>query len=287
MTRLDNSEYRRVMTWLASKQKSLATVIECLLIIVLMYLLAGLFWQVFATLSEKPATSSVNNLASVSSTHIKSEPRYPALDSFEFFGTAPKAVAVKPVKQADIAAIPRSRLPLRLTGLLAHPNPQHALAIVENRGSQRSYRIGETIRPQQAKVIAIHPDRVIVQVEGKDQALMLYPNQKTSTVLQVNNHQSSDKTPSSLKELAQNPKKITELISISPAGNGYRINPKKHPELFQQAGLKRNDIVVAMNGYDLKNPASVLEILNNIDTLQRIDLTVEREGMLHQVELSL
>ncbi|WP_461537642.1 type II secretion system protein GspC [Spongorhabdus nitratireducens] len=281
MTRLDNSEYRRVMTWLASKQKSLATVIECLLIIVLMYLLAGLFWQVFETLSEKPATSSVNNLASVSSTHIKSEPRYPALDSFEFFGAAPKAVAVKPAKQADIAAIPRSRLPLRLTGLLAHPNPQHALAIVENRGSQRSYRIGETIRPQQAKVIAIHPDRVIVQVEGKDQALMLYPNQKTSTVLQVNNR------PSSLKELAQNPKKITELISISPVRNGYRVNPKKHPELFQQAGLQRNDIVVAMNGHDLKDPASVLEILNNIDTLQRVDLTVEREGMLHQVELSL
>ena len=292
MTCLDNTEYRRVIGWLASKQKRLATVVECLLIIVLMNLLAGLFWQVFEAFNEKPATASVNNLASASSTPFKNEPRYSSLNGFEFFGSAPKAVTVQPVKQIDVTAIPRSRLPLRLTGLLAHPNPQHALAIVENRGAQRSYRIGETISPQQAKVIAIHPDRVIIQVEGKDQALMLYPNQKTSTILQVNNRLTADQTPSSLKELAQNPKKVIELISITPESRqgelvGYRISPKKNPELFKQAGLQRNDIVVAMNGHDLKNPASALEILNNIDTLQRIDLTVEREGMLHQVELPL
>ena len=268
---------------LKSKQHWLVTVLECLLILVLMNQLAILIWQLLN--HSKPDIPTYSSVTSVRD-DLPEQNGYSGLDQYHFFGVvAPEIKAPSAQKQRDVASIPRSRLPLKLTGLLAHSNPKLAIAVIESKGQQGSYRLGDKVGSRKAEIVDIKTDRVIVSVKGKEEALMLYPDQKTSTVTEF----PRSKT---LQDLVASPEKITELISISPVRRGgslvgYRVNPKQNSKFFYQSGLKNNDLVTALNGMDLTDSAQAVEVLNNLETLQQIDLTVVREGMLHQVELSL
>ncbi|MRI32225.1 type II secretion system protein GspC [Endozoicomonas sp. OPT23] len=283
----------KTVSVIQSQQRKLTFLLEAFLVIALMYLLSGVIWQ-FLNKSDESLVQSPQVLSTAVASG-QNQTLYRELSDFHFFG---KTVTNKPepvVVEKDIREIPRSTLPLKLAGLLAHPNPERALAIIESRGKQGSYRLGETIESHRAEITAIKPDRVIVTVNGKEQALMLYPEQKTSTVFQpkaVAETPATNKRLKTLVEKARQSGNITDLISISPVRKegeliGYRLNPSKYPELFKQAGLQRGDVAVSANGKDLTDPLESLELLNNLATLQRVDLTVEREGMLYQVELSL
>ncbi len=284
----------KTITMLQKQQRKLTFLLEAVLVVVLMYLLSGVIWTFLgngADLTAQPST----NLSAASLTSSQNLNQHRELADFYFFGkTAVKRIEPAVVEK-DIREIPRSTLPLKLAGLLAHPNPERALAIIESRGKQSSYRLGDTIESHRAEIIAIKPDRVIVTVNGKEQALMLYPDQKTSTVFQPQTVAVKSETSSELKSLVEKARQsgnIADLISISPVRKegelvGYRLNPSRYPELFKQAGLQRGDVAVSANGKDLTDPLESLELLNNLATLQRVDLTVEREGMLYQVELSL
>ena len=292
---VSHSEFsRKVITVLQGQQRKLVLLLEAFLVIVLMYLLSGVIWQYLGMGSES-STQLVSRSSATSTVSSHNENRYDELAEFHFFGRPVVKTAAPVVAEKDIREIPRSTLPLKLAGLLAHPDAERALAIIEYRGKQGSYRLGETIKSHRAKITAIKPDRVIVTANGKEQALMLYPDQKTSDVFQpkaIAVKAESNQKLKSLVEKARQSGNIAELISISPVRKegelvGYRLNPSKYPELFKQAGLQRGDVAVSANGKDLTDPLESLELLNNLATLQRVDLTVEREGMLYQVELSL
>nr|WP_283777649.1 type II secretion system protein GspC [Sansalvadorimonas sp. 2012CJ34-2] len=273
-------------------QKRFILLLEVLLVVVLMYQLAGMFWQIWDSNNRAPASANISLQTQEFSSNDIDKDRFASLDSFELFGK--EQVQVQKPVPAKVTSIPRSRLPAKVTGLLAFPDSETALAIIETRGRQRSYRIGDTVDGIRAKIVSIYPDRVIVEEKGKKQALMLYPDQKTSTLFEVA-PRVENKEPMeqiSAMDIIANPQKLTELVNISPVRvkgelKGYRINPGKQSKLFVQAGLKPNDLVVEINGSDLTDPAAAMAFLENLDAFERIDLTVEREGMLHQVELSL
>ncbi len=300
----------RIWAVFSRYKRLLISTVEVLLVICLMSLLAEIFWSIYQVSQD----SSENRGVNVRPVQLASAPevdRLSALDGFELFGKASEPVQKKVAQPKKITAIPRSRLPAKVTGLLSHNNPEQALVIIEYKGRQQSYRIGDTIKKSRITIVAIHPDRVIVKDQGKEQALMLYPDQKISTVINVRQQPVSNSAPVTVNNRAAvnnrvaidraiidkaailaDPKKLTELVSISPVRlegkmRGYRINPRKQPQIFLQAGLQPNDLVVAINGTDLTDPAAAMAFLKNLDAFERIDLTVEREGMLHQVELSL
>ncbi|WP_117092504.1 type II secretion system protein GspC, partial [Klebsiella pneumoniae] len=60
------------------------------------------------------------------------------------------------------------------------------------------------------------------------------------------------------QELRAQPQNILHYLNISPVMvndklSGYRLNPGKDPALFRQAGLKENDLAIALNGLDLRD----------------------------------
>jgi len=93
-------------------------------------------------------------------------------------------------------------------------------------------------------------------------------------------------------ELLENPAKITEMVNISPVQQdgelvGYRVNPGKDPALFKEVGLEPNDLAVSINGYDLTDNEQAMQMLSELPELTELTLTVERDGQLHQVFISL
>ena len=85
---------------------------------------------------------------------------------------------------------------------------------------------------------------------------------------------------------------LLDYLSISPvqrdgAVQGYRLNPGKDPALFTAVGLQPNDLAVSLNGFDLRDNAQAMQIMQQLASLNELNITVEREGQLHDVYVSL
>ena len=68
---------------------------------------------------------------------------------------------------------------------------------------------------------------------------------------------------------------------------GYRLNPGRDRSLFEQSGLKRNDLAVSINGYDLTDFGESIKVMNELKNMTDISITVERDGQLIDIQFSI
>ena len=59
---------------------------------------------------------------------------------------------------------------------------------------------------------------------------------------------------------------------------GYRLQPQGDRALFDSVGLQSNDVILAVNGIKLKDPAKGLKALRALQRAKSIDLTILRNG---------
>jgi len=57
---------------------------------------------------------------------------------------------------------------------------------------------------------------------------------------------------------------------------GFRLSPGQNRTLFGRLGLRRNDIVTAINGIALNDPESQFTILEQMGTADEITLSLKR-----------
>ncbi|QUM91045.1 type II secretion system protein GspC [Moritella sp. 36] len=203
--------------------------------------------------------------------------------------------------QASVAVqtidAPKTRLRLILVGLVASSEPSLALAIIELKGKQETYGIDDEIGDTNAVLNQVLVDRVIIKYRGNLETLMLDGEEFTrETSGRQSHNESSSKAPRGLsnlrKDLLSNPASITDYVRISPVRTngqlaGYRVNPGKNRELFKEVGLKPNDLAVSLNGYDLTDTRQAMEVATQLKDLTEMSLTVERDGQLHSIYLSM
>lgn len=212
-----------------------------------------------------------------------------ALQALALFGKPlPKQAAADPSGTA-----PRSRLNVQLTGLLASANPALSLAIIAQGGKQASYGIGDVIDGTQARLTGILPDRVILERQGQEETLWLDEANANVSAAPASGRSSAAPAPlPSRRQLQKDPGKLLDYLSISPvqrdgAVQGYRLNPGKDPSLFTAVGLQPNDLAISLNGFDLRDNSQAMQIMQQLTTLSELNITVEREGQLHDVYVSL
>ena len=92
--------------------------------------------------------------------------------------------------------------------------------------------------------------------------------------------------------LVEDPGKLLDYINISPVrdGNlikGYKVNPGKKPELFEEAGLQADDLVIELNGVDLTDITQALGLMKEFPTMTEMSLTVDRDGELNELFISI
>jgi len=212
------------------------------------------------------------------------------------FGTFQPVAKVAPVTKT-VTSAPKTNLNLQLAGVVASSDPSRSLAIIANRGNQETYVIDDSVSGTQARVHQIFADRVILDNSGRFETLYLDDEPERGRAANprpriAEPRRTAPQVISAPAELLDNPAKIAEMLNISPVQQdgqlvGYRVNPGKDPALFKDAGLEPNDLAVSINGYDLTDNEQAMQMLSELSELTELTLTVERDGQLHQVFISL
>lgn len=242
--------------------------------------LAQLTWKIILPVNFTDTAST--NITLTTSPDIPSKAELPR---FTLFGIAEKTDA--PVSANNLRQAPISALKLRITGLLASTDPSRAIAIMVKGNQQVSLGIGDSTPGGEAKIVAIFPDRLIVNYRGRNEAIPLF-NDEPGAV----KNSATPPTRQLAQELRRQPQNILHYLNISPVMDnnklsGYRLNPGKDPELFRQAGLQENDLATALNGLDLRVQEQARQALEQLQELTEITLTVERDGQKHDIYLAL
>lgn len=292
--------------------RRVAQVVMALLIVYIAYISAKMTWLVI------PQAQTTNNSA-VNHGHSKNSQSNNAnkkidiskVQSLNLFGQFNEEF--DNTAEIEVANAPETNLNLILSGLVASDEKSIAAAIIENRGKQETYGIGDIITGTRANLEQVLMDRVIIKHSGRLETLMLdgFDYNKPARGITNNNttptstaksadagviDQRNDKqlatTAKNLRdELVKDPASIADYLQISPksqAGSiiGYTLRPGKKSEFFQQVGLKVGDVAVEMNGFDLIVPAQAMQAMAAMQTADDISLLVDRQGSLTEILIS-
>ena len=261
--------------------KLLPRIVTLIILITAIPQLAKLTWRVVFPVSSEDISALPLTAPPAAEPELKN-----VRPAFTLFGLATKNPPA-PAEATSLDQVPVSSLKLRLAGLLASSNPARSIAIIEKGNQQVSLSVGDTTPGYDAQIAAILPDRIIVNYQGRQEAILLFNDTRASS-----SSPAAAPRPPLMKRLREQPQNILTYLTISPVLSGdklqgYRLNPGKDPSLFRQAGLQANDLAITLNGIDLRDQEQAQQALQNLADMTEITLTVEREGQRHDIAFSL
>lgn len=195
---------------------------------------------------------------------------------------------------ADPSAAPATQMPLVLVGVIAQSDPALGLAIVgESATAAKVYAVGRTINGG-AKLHSVYPDRVVLERNGRLETLALPKQFKGSGMVQpamVANSPGPGLGAQIQAMASQNPASITEIIRPQPVfangqQRGYRVYPGRNRAQFSRLGLMPGDLVTAINGTPLDDPARGMEIFQSINSAVEATVTIERNGEVRSLSIN-
>ena len=292
-----------LVVYLNQHQKQLHTIVVVLLSLYLIAFAAKLVWRIIPE-PQLSATPTVSRAPVISSSSGQNGVNIAKIQQLNLFGNA----AAKPAEPvAEVTDAPETRLNLTLTGVVASSEQEAGTAIIENRGSQAVYGLGEKIEGTNATLQKVYNDRVIIKNGVRNETLMLdgidYDEANRRREMQARNRpepeeleedtvELSDEALEATAALRKRPANFTDFISISPKTEegqliGYQVSPGKEPELFKSAGLQAGDVITQINGLDLTDLQQSQEALSELRNAQTIELTIIRDGSLTTLYLDL
>jgi len=292
-----------LVVYLNQHQKQLHTIVVVLLSLYLIAFAAKLVWRIIPE-PQLSATPTVSRAPVISSSSGQNGVNIAKIQQLNLFGNA----AAKPAEPvAEVTDAPETRLNLTLTGVVASSEQEAGTAIIENRGTQAVYGLGEKIEGTNATLQKVYNDRVIIKNGVRNETLMLdgidYDEANRRREMQARNRpepQEEEEDTVELSEealeataaLRERPANFTDFISISPKTEegqliGYQVSPGKEPELFKSAGLEAGDVITQINGLDLTDLQQSQEALSELRNAQTIELTIIRDGSLTTLYLDL
>ncbi|MCG7496771.1 type II secretion system protein GspC [Vibrio sp. Of7-15] len=286
---------------LSVSQQKLSQVTVLILVAWFAWVLGKLVWAFFSPASAVEPWQPTRHVVSASKAEKDNISGVLQANVFGVYSPEKKQVQPKVVVQEA----PQTKLNLLLAGVVASSDSAKSLAVIANRGKQNTYGVGETVEGTRATLKAVFYDRVIIENNGRDETLMLEGTKYSKQVQQVNKPatqvqstiagnnsglSSGDEQELSQirKEITENPQSVMKYIRLSQVsrdGNivGYRVSPGKNRQLFEAVGLEAGDVAISLNGADLTNPAEMGKIWKTLPELTELNLTVERNGQLHDV----
>ncbi|KHN54661.1 type II secretion system protein GspC [Pectobacterium fontis] len=206
---------------------------------------------------------------------------------FTLFGHAPDADAAAVNDAALSGDIPLTSLNISLTGVLASEDAKRSIAIIAKDSRQYSRNVGDAVPGYEAKIVTISADRVVLQYQGRYEALHLYQEEN------VTDTPSPSGALSQAKEETQHDSfTAQDYLTISPVTEddvlkGYQLTPGKNPDLFYRVGLQDNDLAVSLNGMDLRDAEQAEQAMSQLAGMNKFNLTVERDGQQQDIYLAL
>lgn len=288
---------------------------QILLVLFILWALLALAKLVWALLPvAEPfdeGSSSVINAVSSSPVGVRAEPvDLDRMVGWHLFGQASAPDQVSP--EPETAAQPNARegiedgaretrLQLKLRGIVASTEDGLGYAIIEHKNKQAVYAVEDKLPVSGQVVLAkVMPQQIVLDNGGTYELLVLFdesglgamatstpakpePAQTEPRVDHRDDAQTTDLALSYRERLYQNPQSLVEVVNVSAVReggvlSGYRVQPGKDREQFELLGFKPGDLVTAVNGVSLDNPANTMILYNTMRTAGEAVFELKREG---------
>ncbi len=267
----------------------------------LAWTLVQLLWSFFP---EQEAAITPNSPTTAITATPPAPPPQVSLASYHLFGQT----AAGELPNAPDA--PETQLKLTLIGTAAGRDPKMGVAmIVDENSKQRQYQVGEIVG--QATVDAVYQDRVVLMFQGRLETLRLV-KQSTAASLLSNTKPAGivmDQPGSvNLAAIGGDPNAfvnpmvggstasfaaVREQVMANPAAmmgmlspvfdangglQGVKLAAGANEPLLQRAGIRPDDVIVAVNGTRIDSITKGQEIANSLASANEALIIVRREG---------
>lgn len=193
---------------------------------------------------------------------------------------------------------PATTLNLELKGVVAASSDSKiSLAIISSNSNEDMYGVGAQL-PGGAQIQSIYPDRVLISFNGRIQSLQLPKPKGGGDGVVTNNFRTRTLSPGAIygrnmptvrnlnqlrNDLIRHPEHLMDIMRAMPVMkngklSGYRVYPVGNSNTFAKLGLHPGDVVTAVNGMQLDNPAQSMQILNKLKTSDQVSVTFTRNG---------
>lgn len=207
-------------------------------------------------------------------------------------------------QKPDMSAEPvRTSLRLKLLGTLVSTLPSWSIGSILDLNNQKSSTLMVGDRVQNAEVLSVERDRVIIAnngrreyigAEGGDGAPQPPPIATTRPVsepggnaygagikaLDENNYEvprtEVDKALANLNDLAMQAR-IVPAFKDGQA-EGFKLFSIRPDSLYSKIGIVNGDVIKRINGFEMNSPEKALEVYTKLKDANRIDIEVDRNG---------
>ncbi len=263
--------------------------------------LARLFWLIM----PRPEIPSVPVVAAPPQATATSGARgvdLAQLQALRLFGDFnAEAVAQSQPTPSDEANRPITTLNLELQGVIAASDPADSWAIIgQSGGEQKLYKVEDQIQGVNGvKVAEVLDLKVVLNNNGRLEDLWLYGEDGKNFANAAGNYspppvqsgpetQQASVSQQQLQE-ARNIGDVVRFVVATENGKmiGYKVRPGRKRALFDQAGLKTDDIVVSVNGIEVNEPQKIREVYQALKNASEAELQIMRDGATQSITITM
>lgn len=280
-----------------------------LLVLWLSASIARLVWLFAAQPGDFVAQGQSVNLPLLAHSQAETAVDIDALAQLNPFGQAlaePEPVSAAPSIEEDAQ---ETRLQLQLQGVFAADDGT-GQAIIANGANQSLYSVGNALPGgANVKLSKVLPDRVVIENNGRYELLWLYDEASRSTSVPAAAPESRpapeperpaavearvdrDTVARLAQDQALSAESLQDVVKVSfkRAGGkfvGLEVRPGRDRRVFDAAGLRAGDIVTAVNGVSMADPAAAQGMMHTLQTARTVSLTLMRDGQEENLDISL
>jgi type II secretion system protein C len=193
----------------------------------------------------------------------------------------------------NLDALRESNLQVTLSAVIASTDPDFSGAILNINGTQRAYKIDDTLPVQGTVLIEeIYDKTVVVSNNGVREKISLDDKEFNGIDVKLSAPRLSQ-LPNANDTIDEGEviAKLDEFVQITPSFDGRTLTglviaPGRNTRLFELFELEAGDMVVAINGESLRGMTSMASIESALQTAERLELTISREGNQRQVSFT-
>lgn len=277
---------------------------ELLLTVLLAQATASLVWKLVPT-STTGAWRAPQLGAATANPAAAQGPQVQLIASSHLFGEY--QAPADPVL-TELSSAPDTRLDLTLLGILSATTERGSRALISaSSGEEKPYAIGDDVA-RGVSLQAIFSDRVILSRAGQLETLRLDKNAPAAPLQGGygsdaaregdggDGGDGSEPTTAAMltsirEQVLTDPSRASDYIRVQPASSGgqlrgYRIYPGKERAAFTAAGLRPGDLVTQVNGIQLNDANTALQMLGQLSQSSSVSMVIERGGQPQTVNLN-
>jgi general secretion pathway protein C len=198
-------------------------------------------------------------------------------------------------EKLDIENLAPTDLKLNLLGTITG-DEKEAFAVIEDTATkqQKLFRIGDTI--QNATIKMILREKVVLNVNGKDEILKIQKDREgpkrfntQAATLQTGRSQEIAVRRSQMESAVKDVNNLMKQIRIQPnfrngQPDGLRLTGIRPNSIFYNMGLKSGDILMSVDGREIKSVDDAFKLYQNLQSSSRVQLQIKRRGQLKSID---